>query len=199
MLEQGGYVVFRSFISEDLSDLLNFHIMNQDKKGKTHHSTNDWMTNNSSTLARTEFLDDFTAYKTTQVKNELGLDKLYPIYNYVRIYYNDSFCAPHIDGDDKEFAILINVGGTITDDYGVCLSRGSHLKNFTTQSVNDIEHKWDEIILNKGDAVLFYGGRTAHKRNSLICGEGEYMVSLVIYYNQNKLDKTESIGINYEL
>ena len=29
MLEQDGYVVFRSFISEDLSDLLNFHIMNQ--------------------------------------------------------------------------------------------------------------------------------------------------------------------------
>lgn len=177
MLVDNGYEIINNFISHDFSDYLNFQVMNRFKKGEVESHRNDKRTNHSYSLARKKFLDDLSLYATDRIKHQLGVSDLFPYYNYVRIYENGSFLEPHHDAHYLQYSLSINVCDMIYPLF---------VKNKLV---------WDELILKKGDAALLRGNKTLHKRNTLVCKEGEYMTSIVLFFTEKKLEKTEQFGI----
>ena len=151
--------------------------MNRFKKGEVESHRNDKRTNHSYSLARKKFLDDLSLYATDRIKHQLGVSDLFPYYNYVRIYENGSFLEPHHDAHYLQYSLSINVCDMIYPLF---------VKNKLV---------WDELILKKGDAALLRGNKTLHKRNTLVCKEGEYMTSIVLFFTEKKLEKTEQFGI----
>ena len=95
------------------------------------------------------------------LEKKIGL-KLYKTYAYARIYKNGNILGMHRDREACEISVTIDLGG---DPWDVWLlnEKGEPIK----------------VILNPGDAVLYYGCKTWHWRSIF---KGKTHIQLFMHY-----------------
>lgn len=79
--------------------------------------------------------------------------KLYPVYTYARLYQENEYMRPHVDREGAEISI------SITLDYD---------KSPWPIYILDSNKQVNEIILDKGDAVVYKGQDLVHFRHPMV-------------------------------
>lgn len=81
--------------------------------------------------------------------------KLYPTYNYFRIYNENSILKPHVDRPACEISCTMNIGYDGNYNWPIWMK--------------DIDGKDHEVILEVGDGLIYFGCSQIHWREDSNC------------------------------
>lgn len=148
-LKENGFLIVRNFYdvknhTEKISDLFEY-IKEVSKKEATFDQQSPYA---PSLYNQTEF-NKVQIKLMSKIEKETNL-KLYPTYNYSRIYNKKSILEPHIDRPACEISITMNVGYEGDYNWPIWI-KDNHGKNH-------------EVFLEPGDALIYKGCENYHWR-----------------------------------
>ena len=207
--EKDKYVVIKEAISEDLAKFCYDYFMTKRQVARK--------------LFDTKYISPFTTYwgvwNDAQVPEtyshygdvamETLLEKLKPLmeektnlklncnYSYARIYKKGDILEKHKDRFSCEISTTLNLGG---DKWPIFLEPNENLGTFENGKYVPSDSNGLEIILEKGDMLVYKGNLLEHWRNSF---EGENCGQVFLHYNNidtknsdiNIYDTREFLGL----
>jgi len=203
--KKNGYLIVRNYISSEWADCLCFFFL----KAKANNQTNqDTMSPGAHCYVGANPFELLLDYKTDFLKKTLKWKSLVPTYSYGRIYQNGSTLIHHIDRPSCQLSVTLNLGGKYKTPWSLWVAEKGHLKtqslydkgmtedqiNFAfgyinpDRSINRVapiqspDEEWSEIVLEKGDAMIYMGMLLPHWRNPWVCEKHEYQAQLFMHY-----------------
>lgn len=157
-----GYAVARDFIETDKwfkicnsKKTLKEAILNDQQSGGT----------NAPSFYKVKKLNELHEIVRLKLEHLLNAD-LYKTYHYFRNYKYGSFLKPHRDREACEISVTLNLGG---DDWQIGIF-----------NYNSIPR---QILLKKGDALLYHGTDLIHWRPGIF--KGNNLTQIFLHYVQS--------------
>jgi hypothetical protein len=142
-----------------------------DQKFQEQQMSNEWdntMYRNSVGLPSIPELQPFYEYLTPLMESETGL-KLKPANSYARIYFNDSSLKPHIDRDNLDLTLSIQIKNATGYEQPL------YAKSYDGKSAH-------ESVLADGDGLMVKGKDLEHWRPDIYTIEGGYLTCLFLHW-----------------
>lgn len=178
-----GYILVHNFI--DMNKAIELGKEFKEYVEKNNLSGDSQVNDSYCCLNYISFLE-LLCDKTSEVSSLIG-ETVLPTYTYARVYKKSNILERHIDRNACEVSLTVHFYGDQSWKFYI--------------KANDGEIK--EIILNPGDALLYFGCENEHWRNEY---EGEYYVQCFLHYVKSRgnnhncyFDRNNKFKDNYEL
>tara|TARA_E500000318_G_scaffold4074_2_gene4361 strand:- start:5404 stop:6042 length:639 start_codon:yes stop_codon:yes gene_type:complete len=191
-----GYVIYRQLINETLADVfmcylgLKRKVREQLIKDKTiaekdctlfGHIGDTLISDCYSLYGDTLF--DTIMVKVLPTVEEFHKKKLYPTYSYARVYDKGHVMEKHLDRDECEVSITMNLGGDLWPIF-----------------IKDLNNNERKIDLGCGDALIYQGSKCEHWREPF---NGKNCFQVFFHYVTDKhkhlkFDERPFLGIPYK-
>ena len=176
------YIYVKNFLNHNDCDRLTNHLKNLISEGKTN---SDPQCPKSQSVHGDPELDALLE-KAIPLMEEIVGKKLLPTYSYARIYFPGENLHNHRDRESCEYSATLTLGfeGNI---WPICFSENENKTNS------------NNIIINKGDLVVYKGMELWHWRNKYV--EGNWQAQVFLHYvdangkySEYKYDKREKLS-----
>jgi len=104
---------------------------------------------------------------------EITAQKLEIVRSFYRIYGNGSYLKPHIDSDELEYSVTINMGSRGPEGYCWPIY------------IEELDGEREDILLYPTDALIYNGSKLRHGREKFL---GVYQTQLFLHYKEVKKD-----------
>ena len=168
-LNKNGFLVIRSLYdvrlhTPNIPDLYEYMLELEHSTGEDHQVANAKAFYNNLELCKLQM-------KIMPRIEKIIEERLYPTYSYARIYNQGSELKKHKDREACEISVSMNIG-----------QRGD---NAWPIFIEDFQGKTHEVILDKGDAVLYKGCEVYHWRNKAGARVRKYAQAFLHYVIQD--------------
>lgn len=155
------FVVLKSFIDEPLLSVLYGYILKVVNLGRTKFG--DDLTPNSPCLYGDTLMDTVLEFARPELEGGLGVT-LYPTYSYFRLYLNGATLPAHDDRPSCEISTTVTLGYEADEPWPI----------FVRTEAGTME-----IVLERGDALLYRGLEVPHWRTEFT---GQHQAQLFMHY-----------------
>lgn len=144
-----GFKIVRKLYDVNNHNLIVPDLFEYTKSIKSQGILNDGQSNGSPAFKDNKEISKLQIKILSKIEKETNL-KLYPTYNYFRIYNSQSILKSHIDRKECEISVTINIGYDGEYSWPIWM-KGNDGKDY-------------EVVLEPGDGVIYNGCENYHWR-----------------------------------
>ena len=160
-LSRQGFAVVKNVISVELAYFFT-HILCRRSEDPNNKAADEQVSNTLTFAHRTIELDTLLEKVWANAENYAG-ETLLPTYSYSRLYQNGNFMEKHIDKPTCEVSMTIQLGRSHEYSYPIFMGG-------------------NEVKLNVGDGVIYYGDKIEHWRDKCSGPEGYFSGQVFLHY-----------------
>ncbi|NDG79808.1 MAG: hypothetical protein EBX47_10325, partial [Synechococcaceae bacterium WB8_1B_057] len=129
----------------------------------------------------------YTSKIENRIKNDYGKNIVF-VNNYIRVYLNDSTMGLHVDRDNLQITLSLNIFSNLDFDYPLYISNTelnpAHLHNLYNTKVAEIYKKdftsWNTLT---GSGVACLAQKYPHWRDDLFCRDDQMMIQAFFHWH----------------